>query len=319
MGFPDYLTCSNSVSGKRSQGVDTTRFAHGIIVRAYITEVYGWDDASQACSPAATGLSGEFVGVLCDVMVIETGVSGSLYKVPVMSGSAGFDDVSFWRPRKATKTASGDPFTLAATTVSTPLSATDGDLVVIGFLGNDLAQPVILGKLPNHNTTYPVTTANLDNYAWINRAKHALLGVEETGRVVIDTNTQFDTDNTLDDEIVLRTSGATITASGSGIAVEGNNQGTSATTQTGLTISVGAGQTVSISGNGTNIGGAEAVVLETTLTDLATVLTEWYPVIQAAAGFFGVTLVHSAALIPALTAGVSLSGSSYTSTSTETD
>ena len=325
---PDYIRKTTSVMGSRTQGTDPARFACGLMARGYIREVYSFDDSSNGHSPAGNGDVSLTIGsVLCSVEIIEAGMVSLIHNVPGLTSAGGWYASEYWRPRPATVTDTGAGVDLGDSGMKrTALEVTDGDLVVVGFLGNDTGRPIIIGHLMKPNSAYRITSSNVSSYQHVQHVQSSVRGVKTSGEVVIDTNAQADLSNPLDDKITLRSSGATVTIDGSGVTISGANQGTGSTNQKGVVVTVGTGEAVDITGNGSApLNSSEALMNETALSDSATVLAEFNLVIQAAAGMFGLTasVAQSAIIAPGLSAGTSTNpantGKKLTTTSLKSD
>jgi hypothetical protein len=283
------------------------------MVRAYVLEVYAADDLTADSSPAKNQQPEEIGSVLCDVMVIEPGYRGRLTNVPVLSAAGGLNSVSHWYPTKASVMASTGTPALGLSDLGNILTTdpgdTNGDLVIVSFLGDDLSRPVIIGSLLKPNSHHAVTASNDGAYAWFHATAGSVMGVESGGRVVIDTSSQPLQLIPGADEVVIKT-GGTGGLDGTTITVSGGD----------VTISTGLTGKVSIDGNAVGAAlGKQPVVLSGALTDLLTIILEWYPVVTAIAGLFGIPLVNTPAVIAALSAGVTTTGSGATSHSLETD
>jgi hypothetical protein len=301
---PDYISSCTGVMSSGSQGVDPVRFAHGLLARGFVREVYSFDDTSIAVSPAANGRTEGMGSVLCQVEITEGGMAGLINNVPVLTAAGGWYASEYWRPRGTTTTDTGATLDLGESGPSrTRLEVTDGDFVIIGFLGNDLARPIIIGHLMKSNSPNRITTSNVAAYQHVQHVQSSVRGVKTSGEVVIDTNAQADLTTPLDDKITLRSSGATVTIDGDGVTINGAAQGSNSTNQKGVVVTVGTGEVVDITGNlAVPLNSSETLMNETALSDIATVLTEFNLVIQAAAGMFGLTgsVANSLVIIPGL-------------------
>jgi hypothetical protein len=313
---PNYLAVANALQGAHTQGIHPYRFAHGVIVRGYVVKVYASDDASAPNSPAANDSTVTVGSVLCDVAVIEPGFRGMLARVPVLSAAGGISSVDYWQPQPLTADDKGTSVTYADQGPNTvDVEKTDGDLVVVGFFGNDRQQPVILGSLLKSNSAHAVTTDNLTQYAWVRHARDAVVGVVDSGEVLVDVSAQADAGG--DDTVTLRASSAEVVVSGDGVVIR-----TDVDSPKPVDVTVGAGQVVTVSGNGGNPNpNPESVVLQSAMQDLATLLTsEWLPVLTAVASLFGIPLPTSASTLAGLLAGQSTTtGFAYNSTSLKAD
>jgi hypothetical protein len=95
-------------------------------------------------------------GVTCEVLVYSPRHRCILDDVPILVQRAGVNDYSLWEPKASTVDVSGGSLSVEAQAANSAqvskAEELDGDHVVIGFLNDDLRQPVILGQLPHPNT-----------------------------------------------------------------------------------------------------------------------------------------------------------------------
>jgi len=253
-----------------------------VVVRGYVVAVY----APGSGPPVANPLP----GWLCDVHIIEPGWRGILRWVPVMTQSGGVYDSEHWQPRAATKKLSGGTLMLEGGPTATPPTDADGDLVIVAFLGGDAHRPVVIGQLPHSATEVPAE----EGYRLLRTIGGARVGVKEDGNIEVQVP-----------------EGTTLTVStkgGEGATIECADDAVTVTR---------AKLTVRKSSTSVDV---QPVALEALIGDLATLLAEWYPVVQVVAAIFGVVLVNTAAILAALTVGgPGLSGRPYKAGSTESD
>lgn len=116
----------------------------GLLVRGVVTATYVTDD------PDAPVLEGDkAVGVYCDVLAYSSqpGVRYQMLRaVPVVQDRSGIHSGRIWKPRAASIDITNSTMDL---TKATNLANVDGDHVLVGFLDNMHARPVILGALPH--------------------------------------------------------------------------------------------------------------------------------------------------------------------------
>lgn len=192
------------------------RVFHGV-VRAYVYAVYKAGDSE------APNTSDPSTGVMCDLLLCEPGWAGLLRHVPVMVQSGGIDDHEHWTPRAMSATIDGTPLNLESGTGSTPLHETDGDLVVVSFLGGDLNRPIIIGQLSHPGTEQDYTT--YEGYRWVRLLAGNLLGVTGDGDVLLDASggsgkvtVRTDDDGT----IVAEGKVVTVTVGGTTVTLDGD-------------------------------------------------------------------------------------------------
>ena len=253
-----------------------------VVVRGYVVAVYAPGSGPKVPDPLP--------GWLCDVHVIEPGWRGILRWVPVMTQSGGVYDAEHWQPRAATKKLSGGTLKLDGGPTATPPTDADGDLVIVAFLGGDAHRPVIIGQLPHPATEVPAE----EGYRLLRYIGGARVGVEEDGNIEVQVP-----------------EGTTLT-----VSTKGGEGATIECADDAVTVTK-AKLTVRTASTSTSI---QPVLLEALIGDLATLFTEWYPVVQTVAAIFGVALTNTPAIIAALTAGgPGLSGKPYKAASTESD
>lgn len=253
-----------------------------VVVRGYVVAVYAPGEGPR--------VPDKVPGWLADVEVIEPGWRGLLRWVPVMTDSGGVYDIEHWQPRPMAKKLSGGTLTLEGGPTATQPTDADGDLVIVAFLGGDVNRPIIIGQLPHPQTETPAEKG----YRLLRTIAGVRIGVTEDGSVEAQVpEGQKLTVTTKDGE------GATIECSDDAVTV----------TKAKLTVRTTSAST-----------GIQAVLLESLIADLATVLLEWYPVVQTVAAIFGVPLVNSATILALLAAGgPSTTGKPYKAASTESD
>ena len=128
------------------------------------------------------------VSVSVDVLVTEPRLKTVLRDVPILRQSAGVDNHEAWEPQPATRVISSSAtfvFDGAGSGNADPHD-TDGDRVLVGFVGNDLNRPVVLGQLDHRHTGHRPDAA--DGYRWRRWVAGSLIGVTTDGQVVLDAS-----------------------------------------------------------------------------------------------------------------------------------
>ena len=133
------------------------RAAGGLQVRGVVLAVY---------PPGVTGkgrdatIAAAMPSWMVDVLVVEPTYRTILYNVPVMVESGGVSNFVARVPTATTGTVSGAALVISpesAATPATPAQDMNGDHVLLGFLGDDLNQPYVIGQL-----AHPATTREID-------------------------------------------------------------------------------------------------------------------------------------------------------------
>lgn len=252
--------------GKGRAHHGNARRANGLLLRGVVlaTHVPGADDKEA--------------GVSCDVWIIDSRYRAKLQRVPVLMRSAGLNDHEVWKPRPATTALAGGQLNIAdRTTAPTAAEDMDGDHVLVGFMADDLAQPVILGQLPHPRTKRRPTADDSEPALYRAHFRGHKLSVGEDGSLTLDM-TQ---------------------ASDGTIASDGTEQANKPDAT--LVIKVGAQQKVRIEQEGVT---AEGVVKgKTFLTDLAAFLTDLQTFLNALSTFAGTVSGDTVATTTASAAG----------------
>lgn len=253
-----------------------------VLVRGYVVAVYAPGEGPS--------VPDRIPGWLVDVHVIEPGWRGLLRWVPIMTGSGGVYDIEHWQLRPMAQKLTGGTFSLEGGPSATPPNEADGDLVIVAFLGGDANRPVVVGQLPHPQTETPAEKG----YRLLRAIAGARLGVKEDGNIEV--------------QVPAGTKVTVSTKGGDGATIECSDD---AVTVTKAKLTVRSASTST---------GIQAVLLEAVLADIATVLAEWYPLIQTVAAIFGVPLTNTATILPLLVAGTTSStGKPYKAASTESD
>ena len=178
LGGPLPESLQHHAMGTPRQGA--ARYAAGIVVEGIVVAVYrpgdrpGREDFDENQS----------VSVSVDVLVTEPRLKTVLRDVPILRQSAGVDNHEAWEPQPATRVISSSAtfvFDGAGSGNADPHD-TDGDRVLVGFVGNDLNRPVVLGQLDHRHTGHRPDAA--DGYRWRRWVAGSLIGVTTDGQVV---------------------------------------------------------------------------------------------------------------------------------------
>lgn len=279
--------------------VGRSRDAKGLLLRGVVVEVYRPDDLDSRSDRDES----EVKGVYCDVMILDPLYRGRLSQVPVLTQSAGLNDYEHWKPRKATSGITGESLNMDGGSdpgSTTDITDTDGDFVLVGFMGGDLAKPVILGQLPHKLTNRRPSANDTTLYKWRRHVRGILFGVTESGGLEIDLSESstgsIDSSGAEaqdgDATIVIRTKdGGTITISDNGsLLVETATGG-------GVEFQLAAGTSVKVNGGGSL---QKSMLVETFLGLLEPALAECAAAYSAAVGM---TAVAIPALQTAITTG----------------
>lgn len=114
----------------------------GLLLRGVVTATYVLDDAAHPFADDPTSVP---TAVYCDVLTFGRKWF-SLPKCLVSQERSGLHSGHIWKPRAASLTITGDPVDMNKGTNPAIL---DGDHVLIGFLDQNLNQPIILRELPH--------------------------------------------------------------------------------------------------------------------------------------------------------------------------
>lgn len=167
------------------------RAAAGLTVRGLVTAVT-YPDAASARSlgfdPSAV------TGVLCDVQVIEPRYRSILKSVPIATRSGGVNDHEVWVPRAASQPIAGVDFNLYDDSLGqgTATTDTDGDFVLVQFLGNDFQNPIIVGQVPHPRTKRRPSANDPTKYTYRRYIRGVAIGIKDDGNVEIDLSAASD-------------------------------------------------------------------------------------------------------------------------------
>ena len=261
----DKVTGNLPVSISKLAQRKRTRLSMGSIVRGVVVGVYE-GDASAPKSPVQRGITSKANGILCDVEVYEGEYCTFIPAVPVMTGAFGITDKIQWTPRAATiNTKKGTKILLETTKDQRAPSITDsdGDVVVVAFMDNDYAKPVIIGALPCTQTLVAPSEKDTTKYKWEATIRGNRVGIQDGGQVDIDVTGQTNGNLTgskgeetpvSNPTIVITSKGATITIDDSGVKIE-ESDGTEVTIDDGVNINVPIGKKTTIGGNSGGLTG----------------------------------------------------------------
>lgn len=171
--LPSHLRHLNRANPKPGRSRD----GRGLFLRGVVTAVYRPGEGTDRMPVSSAALP----GIVVDVRSIEPGYLTTFRNVPVLVQSGGLNDYEQWTPRAASVGLG------RAIDSTTPMTDTDGDVVVIGFLGGDLNQPAIFGQLPHPKTNRAPSAG--DEFVYRRRIRGIDFGVGNTGDVDIDLST----------------------------------------------------------------------------------------------------------------------------------
>lgn len=166
------------------------RAANGLMLRGVVLNVYLPGDPRLLKVRNPTDLAAPFVS--CDVLVYEPHHTTVLHDVPILRVSAGLVDSEVWQPRATSVDLvkqilvvdGGGP--LGAPLPMSKVRDMDGDHVVIGFLGGNLHDPVIMGQLDHPRNVRNPLFADPIKYKYKRVIRGWKIGVTEGGNVSVD-------------------------------------------------------------------------------------------------------------------------------------
>ena len=172
------------------------RSARGLLLRGVVLAVYKPDDPTNAArsqtwpfDPTAHN------SILCDVLIIDRLYRTKLTNVPIVMASAGLNDHEVWVPRPTSLSLQGEALALSLEGSQIPTSAThnmDGDHVLIGFLGDDTHQPVILGQIVHPRTKRRPSSSDPTQFKWRRFVRGIAIGITNQGNLEIDFSSASD-------------------------------------------------------------------------------------------------------------------------------
>jgi len=215
----------------------------------------------------------------------------------------GVSDIEIWRPKPATvKIGGGSPEEETDEKPATPAHETDGDVVIVQFLGNDFNKPIIIGALPHPKATIVARKSDDPIYKWMRQVHGNRVGIEDSGKLSVDFTNQTMGTAILPDGTetpaplpTLEVTGPAFSATIDPTGIVVDHSGVSLTINAaGVTVAL-AGRKCTVSGGlpiaGIQMGedaSVQSLVTTAALADIAEVFTEWTPVILAAAAVAGI-------------------------------
>ena len=299
-------------------------------MRGVVVAVYAPDDPAAANSPKSQKFAGKYAEVLCDVLIIEDRYRGILPRVPILTMAHGVTDAVQWVPRAASvNVKEGGSVQLGASSTSTPPPSTDtdGDVVVVAFLDNDYQKPVIIGALSHPQTTVEVSTNDSPQYKWRSIIRGNVIGIQDGGQIDIDVTGQTNgtvvsggTEQAVSNPTIsIKTGGATVTIDNDGLKIE-ESDGTTLTVNDGVQIDLQSLKKATIGGY-TLTGIQEALVKAGAWDQMfgpgGAFWTEAFPILTAVGALLGLPTTNLATALGMFASGVSQTGATTTTDSTE--
>ena len=174
--------------------------AGGLVLRGVVLVRYVYDDPADAASASGGVVAGDRRAVYCDVLIYSTirtmhGAVIPRVLVPQDRGSRHEGEIGGPRPTTVDISGTFDP------EKSNPADL-DGSHVLVGFIDDELALPVILGYLPHPNAGAGVPPENalverlrlqvVDGDPWLHKHHGALVGVDDRGNWTLDLRRAHD-------------------------------------------------------------------------------------------------------------------------------
>lgn len=174
----------------RGRSLMPSRTAGGMLLPGVILKVYRPDDRleredlDESLNPTVT----------CRVLIYAPRKRAVIDNVPILSHLLGVNDAEVWIPREAKLDLSGRSLTVegGGSEKPTPPAQMDGDHVVVGFLCDDLNQPIIVGRLPHPKTRRRPTSSGSPLYQLERWVRSIHMGVTEAGDILVDTTKASD-------------------------------------------------------------------------------------------------------------------------------
>jgi hypothetical protein len=187
-GRPPYAL-SHKAAGAAQHGAG--RAAGGLLLRGVVLAVYKADDPRLVARMGARTPN----GIVCDVMIVDPRYRTVYKNVPIVTASGGVDDLTIYEPRASSiDLNTGGVLTPSAEGVpGVPVTSAedmDGDWVLVGFLANDLNQPVILGSMTHPRVQVARKASIADVPAWKTRRiiRGWSIGVKKDGNAHVDAS-----------------------------------------------------------------------------------------------------------------------------------
>lgn len=182
----------------KRQAPVTAGAANGLLMRGVVVATYVTDSQGHPVEQAGDGVKP--TGVYCDVLAYPGRSNQRWVFLPrclVTQDQAGMQSGRVWKPRAATMDITGDPLDVEKGTL---VSNMDGDHVLVGFLDNNLSQPVILGGIPHPSRDEGCDEWDVGHRTKLKEAdgdpdflkhKGAYFGISDAGDFVVDTTRSF--------------------------------------------------------------------------------------------------------------------------------
>lgn len=188
---PNGETLQSGVGTHYARDEDEVLRARGLLVRGVVIATYV-SDANQSI----IGDDRPHKEVYCDVLLyagIEGAKTNYLPRCLVAQERAGLHDGDIWVPRATTADIEGN---LNVTLGSNPADL-NGDHVLIGFMDDDLALPVVLRSIPHPNADKGKTAADpigqrvrpveADGAPRLIKHRGVVFGIDKDGNFILDT------------------------------------------------------------------------------------------------------------------------------------
>jgi hypothetical protein len=231
---------------------------------------------------------------------------GPIVGAQVMTRSHGVTDTELWKPRAATVDITSGLLNLDESKGEpSDLSSCDGDCVLVTWRDNNFRYPIIIGQLPHPQATIVATMLDMPDYKWRRTIRGNLTGVEDGGKVTVSIKDQTggtvlpDGSETPSPDPTLEVLAPTVTFTVNtlGAAIE------LLPFLSKLVVTGGGPDSIQLGDPVPVVAPLQKLMTASALKNLAGLLTEWAPVITAAAALFGIPLVKTPTTIAALSGG----------------
>jgi len=184
--------------------------ANGLLVRGVVVATYVVDDPNHPEQPEdPDGEEGWPLAVYCDVLSYSFRRNNRFVAFPavlVAQDRGNMHSGRIWKPRASTRDITTDD--LSADGVTDPANM-DGDHVLIGFMDDDMTQPVIIAGIPHPNADYgkrDLQGVDLEGQGRLRQLRLAdgdadffkhnggFYGIDQLGNFVIDTTFGYSTE-----------------------------------------------------------------------------------------------------------------------------